>query len=183
MPDLDNDLPDLLPPDEPDAGLINHGQSNHDQLVESDPRQVLQEAPAEQTTNRRRRNIPVYRQMETPTNSRVESAWGTPDTQHPRSVRPGRHNSSSYRAVPRSWSASVHRPRDLPPSSFIVLPSAYLDANEWSMPERTPSAFINYGEVDRQNVYHSGTGLPDGRPPLLIDPGSVANLCGDKWAQ
>ena len=42
---------------------------------------------------------------------------------------------------------------------------------------------INHGEVDRQNVYHSGTRLPDGRPSLFIDPGSVANLCGDKWAQ
>ena len=28
MLDLDNDLPDLLPPDESDTGLINHGQSN-----------------------------------------------------------------------------------------------------------------------------------------------------------
>ena len=42
---------------------------------------------------------------------------------------------------------------------------------------------INHGEVDLENVYHSETRLPDGRPSLLIDPGSVANLCWDKWAQ
>ena len=53
------------------------------------------------------------------------------------------------------------------------------------MPERTPSALINHGDVDRRNVYRSETRLPDGRPFRLIDPGpgSVANLCGDRWAQ
>ena len=102
MPDLDNssdnDLPDLLPPDE----LINHGQSNTEQTVEPDPRQAFQAAPVEQTTNRGRRNIPVYHQMETPTNRRAESVWGTPDSQNSRSIQPGRNSSSSYRAVPRS---------------------------------------------------------------------------------
>ena len=38
---LDNDLPDLLPPDE----LISHGQSNPEQTVEPDPRQAFQAAP------------------------------------------------------------------------------------------------------------------------------------------
>ena len=125
MPDLDNDLdnglPDLIPPDE----LINHGEPNPEQTVEPDPRQAFQAARAEQTTNRGRRDIPIYHQMETPTNSRAESVWGTPDSQNSRSVRPGRNSTSSYRAVPRSRSVSVHRPQDLPPSSFIVLPSTY----------------------------------------------------------
>ena len=31
-------------------------------------------------------------------------------------------------------------------------------------------------------VYHTETRLADGRPALLIDPGSVGNLCGDTWA-
>ena len=51
------------------------------------------------------------------------------------------------------------------------------------MPERTPATLINHGEVDFENVYHSETRLPDGRPSLFTDPGSVANLCGDRWAQ
>ena len=31
--------------------------------------------------------------------------------------------------------------------------------------------------------YHIRTQLPDGRPSLIIDPGSVGNLCGDRWAK
>ena len=31
--------------------------------------------------------------------------------------------------------------------------------------------------------FHIHTRLPDGRPCLLIDPGTVGNLCGDKWAK
>ena len=75
--DLDSDLPDLIPPDGPDTGLINHGQSNPEQLVEPDPRQAPQEEHAEQTTNRGRRKILAHNQMETPTNSRAEIAWNS----------------------------------------------------------------------------------------------------------
>ena len=31
--------------------------------------------------------------------------------------------------------------------------------------------------------YPIATRLADGRPSIIIDPGSVGNLCGDKWAQ
>ena len=31
--------------------------------------------------------------------------------------------------------------------------------------------------------YHIRTQLPDGRPSLIIDPGSVGNLCGDRCAK
>ena len=31
--------------------------------------------------------------------------------------------------------------------------------------------------------YHTNTRLADGRPALVIDPGSVGNLCGDRWAK
>ena len=106
MLDLDNssdsDLPDLISPDQ----LISHGQSNPEQTIEPDPRQAFQAAPVKQTTNRGRRKIPVYHQMETPTNSRAESVRGTPDSQNSRSIRPGRNSSSSYRAVPRSRSVT-----------------------------------------------------------------------------
>ena len=173
MPELEqigSDSSDSQPPNEPGIVLTNHGQTNPEQLVEPDPRQAFQ--TAELTTDRGRR-IPIHHHMGTPTGSQAESTWGTPDSS--RSTRP-RHATSSYRAVPRPRSTSVQRPRDLPPSSFIVLPSTYLDANEWSMPERTRSTLINHDEVERGNVYHSETRLPDGRPSLLVDPGSVANL-------
>lgn len=32
-------------------------------------------------------------------------------------------------------------------------------------------------------TYHINTRLPDGRPSLIVDPGSVGNLCGDTWAK
>ena len=31
-------------------------------------------------------------------------------------------------------------------------------------------------------AYHIRSQLADGRPSILIDPGSVGNLCGDRWA-
>ena len=33
------------------------------------------------------------------------------------------------------------------------------------------------------HAYHIQTRLPDGRPAFIVDPGSVGNLCGDKWAK
>ena len=38
---------------------------------------------------------------------------------------------------------------------------------------------------DRPTVmnYHSQTRLGDGRPAIIVDPGSVGNLAGDKWAK
>ena len=32
-------------------------------------------------------------------------------------------------------------------------------------------------------TFHIQTRLPEGRPALIVDPGSVGNLCGDKWAK
>ena len=37
--------------------------------------------------------------------------------------------------------------------------------------------------LEMPNLYHIQTRLADGRPALIIDPGSVGNLCGDKWAR
>jgi hypothetical protein len=37
--------------------------------------------------------------------------------------------------------------------------------------------------VNNSECFHIQTQLPDGRKSLLIDPGSVGNLCGDKWAK
>ena len=47
---------------------------------------------------------------------------------------------------------------------------------------RDPPAMFA-GQAVSGEYYHSQTRLPDGRPCLLIDPGSVGNLCGDKWAK
>ena len=34
-----------------------------------------------------------------------------------------------------------------------------------------------------EDSFHIQTQLADGRPAILVDPGSVGNLCGDKWAE
>ena len=156
----DNDLPDITLPDE----LTNHGQSNPEKTVEPDPRQAFHTALVEQTTDRGRRNMPIYHQKETPTNSRAESVWGTPDSQNSGSVRPGRNSTSSYRAVPRSRSVGVHCPQDLPPSSFIVLPSTKMLMSGPCQKGHHLRTFINHDEVDLGNVYHSETRLLDDRP-------------------
>ena len=39
------------------------------------------------------------------------------------------------------------------------------------------------GRTSEGITYHSETRLQDGRPSLLIDPGSVGNLCGEEWAK
>jgi hypothetical protein len=39
------------------------------------------------------------------------------------------------------------------------------------------------GNIPETTTYHANTRLLDGRPALLIDPGSVGNLCGDAWAK
>ena len=49
-------------------------------------------------------------------------------------------------------------------------------AGSWN-PPATRHHFITEGS------YHIQTQLADGRPAILVDPGSVGNLCGDKWAE
>ena len=39
------------------------------------------------------------------------------------------------------------------------------------------------GEWRTPEAYHVQIRLLDGRPSLLVDPGSVGNLCGDAWAK
>ena len=55
--------------------------------------------------------------------------------------------------------------------------------------QRSPSVYTprSVDEVrsfyTESRAYHIQTRLPDGRPALIVDPGSVGNLCGDKWAK
>ena len=45
--------------------------------------------------------------------------------------------------------------------------------------EHTESMFL----VGESPSYHIQTRLADGRPAIIVDPGSVGILCGDKWAR
>ena len=106
----------------------------------------------------------------TPTRPRSESQWGTPDSNASRQ--------QPYRSH-RSRSTSVRRPDRMP--EYLVLPSTYLDASDWSVQDQVTTPPVT--ESDQAETYHSGTRMPDGRPVLLIDPGSVGNLSGDRWAR
>ena len=71
---------------------------------------------------------------------------------------------------------------------YVVIPSSFTDANEWG----TGSTGFSHGPAgDRQvegqvpspTVYHVETRLPNGKPALLLDIGSVGNLAGDEWVR
>ena len=54
---------------------------------------------------------------------------------------------------------------------------------------RAPPMFHGSAPLGTSSMYSPGdcfhvhTQLPDGRQSLLVDPGSVGNMCGDKWAR
>ena len=50
-------------------------------------------------------------------------------------------------------------------------------------PQGEPTAYGPGHLFVTNKAYHIQTQLPDGRKSLLIDPGSVGNLCGDQWAK
>ena len=47
----------------------------------------------------------------------------------------------------------------------------------------TSSAYSSFYAETHSSTFHIQTSLPDGRPSLIVDPGSVGNFCGDKWAK
>ena len=63
-----------------------------------------------------------------------------------------------------------------PPSPSVVLPLQFPE--DAGVPEDS----LLLGPAHTTS-YHIRSQLSDGRPALLIDPGSVGNLCGDRWAE
>ena len=84
------------------------------------------------------------------------------------------------------------------PMHYITLPATYHDAALWeasgghaiggsvstsenrqvASSEEPPAPAARQGE---QRTYHADTRLKDGRPALLVDPGSRGNLAGSEW--
>jgi len=73
----------------------------------------------------------------------------------------------------------------------IILPSTFSDYNEW-ISTNVGDGLGNAKRDSRQvadpttapdKVFHTETRLKDGRPAVLIDPGSVGNLGGSAWAR
>jgi len=80
------------------------------------------------------------------------------------------------RLTPRSARA---RPSSSAPTTPRLTPRA-----EPSAPgSPTSSAYGSFYTETHNPTFHIQTRLPDGRPSLIVDPGSVGNLCGDKWAK
>ena len=77
----------------------------------------------------------------------------------------------------------------IPPHSPRPTPSGSADAQALASPSQppgSPSPILyteTYGDNDQGSAYHIQTQLPDGRPAILVDPGSVGNLCGSRWAE
>ena len=47
----------------------------------------------------------------------------------------------------------------------------------------SPTTRASHSFYTHNEVYHINTQLADGRPAILVDPGSVGNLCGEYWAE
>ena len=96
----------------------------------------------------------------------------------------------------------AHTPRGSPQSSqqggiYVILPSTFSDYTDWistnvgdglgnaatvvANSSRLPTS-MPAPSNDFEQTFHTETRLKDGRPAILIDPGSVGNLGGDEWA-
>ena len=70
-----------------------------------------------------------------------------------------------------------------PQDSGEQVPSPLSDSSE-SQEADAAAAQANSSFFSEDSLgYHIRTQLPDGRPSVIIDPGSVGNLCGDRWAK
>ena len=74
-------------------------------------------------------------------------------------------------------------------SNFIVLPNTFSDYNKWlatnvgdGLGNPTSTTSSTQPVEDHDQAFHTETRLRDGRPAILIDPGSVGNLGGGDWA-
>lgn len=101
----------------------------------------------------------------TPRSMQTEYHFGTPDSHASRDIDP-------------PW--VTHGLRTRGSNYMMVLPSTYLDASEWARAGLQEDVLE---DSEESTVYHIDTRLPDGRPSPLVDPGSVGNLGGDRWAR
>ena len=92
---------------------------------------------------------------------------------------------STPRTQPR-----VVSPRLQDELSYVVLPSTFADYNEWistnvgdALGSSNPQPQRSRYDGCVTHAFHTETRLSDGRPAVIIDPGSVGNLGGDQWAR
>jgi hypothetical protein len=70
------------------------------------------------------------------------------------------------------------------PTSPIASPRAQLSATRVNSGVAAPTSIEDHiDDVLYIISYHVQTRLADGRPAMIVDPGSVVNLCGGRWAK
>ena len=80
---------------------------------------------------------------------------------------------------PPSWPTPPASRRPLDHSNGSIIDTASSRTTHYTAWEHT----FTCGRAHAQCTYHVNTRPEDGKIALLIDPGSVGNLCGDKWAR
>ena len=98
------------------------------------------------------------------------------------------HQAASNR---RPSSAPSRRPRSISdppgdPQSFPTFPSTLEDYWSWDESQTNDrfqgNAPVRKEGADATQSFHTETRLRDGRPSILVDPGSLGNLAGDQWS-
>ena len=77
----------------------------------------------------------------------------------------------------------LQAPGSAPPTPRAVLTPRSARAGQSVPGSPTSSAYGSFYADTHSSTFHIQTRLPDGRPALIVDPGSVGNLCGGKWAK
>jgi len=161
--------------------------------------QYINGSDGPQVLNRYDRDQPLSQQLNPPTGAAAE--------QHgmitPRSVRtdydfqsPNVHpqaEGDEYSEVPEpDAEESASLPSAGPyisPFTGVILPNTFQDYNDWiNLATGTALGGVRVqpptpAPADQALAFHTATRLTDGRPAILIDPGSVGNLGGDKWVK
>ena len=115
---------------------------------------------------------PVPHDITTPRSMQTTLDFQTPRLQPAESPRSGSSQAASQ-------AASMH----------VVIPSTFRDFNDWMSTNIGTGFGQEHPHVGLQphagstRSFHTETRLSDGRPAILIDPGSVGNLGSDEWAQ
>ena len=102
---------------------------------------------------------------------------------------PGQNTAQHYRIGTPSSDWGAASPHQSDETGFMVIHSTCTDANDWVVGQTGFGADTPAGDrqVDGSSavprVYHVETILPNGKPALLVDIGSVGNLVGDEWVR
>jgi hypothetical protein len=80
--------------------------------------------------------------------------------------------------------ATGHASSDSEAAAWDMVTSLEVNSLPTTTSPSVSAAATSSGQpLEAPSLFHIQTRLADGRPSIIIDPGSVGNLCGDKWAR